>query len=346
MKRDDILRKVRHLLTRANHPATPEPERESCLVKATQLMDAYAIEQWEAAQAGEEKSSLKPERRQIDVEWWFKERYAIRSALWTVFRECSRLCRVVYNSGTIDYQTYELPVFGLGSDIDYMQMLYTDLFMQMSAKVKPKFDPNKSLGENVYNAKEAGMKYKHIAVWAGHPEWVTKKYRQSSGKYVTEVNGILIREMKKFAKQAGLEVHKEISLDAYIEDFCSAWATEVQRKLQTLRTGEPTETGSMALALRDITELAKELMWDEFPELRPHPPECDCDSCHAMKCSDPNCQRPRCVERRKPVKLSYAKTRYRELNYTALARGSKAGRDVNVPGKGGRGMGKTKEIDQ
>lgn len=337
MTREDVLRKVRALLTRANHPTTPEPEREVCLAKATLLMDNHAIEQWEAAQSGEAKSSLKPERRNIDIEWWFKERYAIRAALWSIFNECARLCRVVFDSSTVSSHSDEMPVYGLASDIDYLQLLFTDLFMQMSAKVKPKFDPNKSLGENVYNAKEAGMKYRQIAMWAGHPEWITYK----NGK--EQLNGIMIREMKKFAKAGGLEVHKVISLESYIEDFCSAYATEVRRKLRELRTGKSEPTGTMALALRDITDLARELMWDEHPDLRPHPDDCQCDDCHPLKCGDPQCQRTVCIERRKPVKRGRA-PRYRELNYTALARGSAAGKEARVSGKGDRSMGRTKEI--
>lgn len=349
MERSDVLRKVRALLTRANHPSTPEPEREVCLRKATAMMDAHAIEQWEAAQSGEQKSSLKPERRDLDMDWWYGERFAIRSALWTMFAECASFCRVVFNSGTVTnvrlpgaVTKTTIPVFGLGSDIDYLDMLFTDLFVQFSAKVKPKYDPNKSLGENVYLAKEAGMKYGDIAKWAGHPEWIKVKGYSKRGYPQYEYNGIMIREMKKFAKAAGLEVHKEISLDAYIEDFCQAFSSEVVRKLRMLRTGEDSSAGSMALALRDITELAKELMWDEFPQLRPHPEDCDCDKCHW--CDDPNCQRRMCVERRKPVKASTAKVRYRQLNYTALSRGSAAGREAKIAGKGGSGLRKQKEI--
>lgn len=347
-KREDILRKVQGLLAKAM--STPfEAEADTFRAKANELMDRYRLEQWEIAQveAGKARSSLKPIRRDIIIEWWYTEKFAFKQALWTVFDECARHCAVVVANTKVNAATRGIPAYGLESDLSFLEMLFTDLYIQMADKIKPEFKPDETLGSNVYRAKEAGMKYKQIAIWAGHPEYITTvmRYDKSRGYDVpkTEISGILIREMKKHAKAHGLEVHKVINLDAYVEDFCSSFAWAVKTKLKAMRTGETSDANSMALAIRDITDLSREEMWDDFPDLRPHPADCQCDRCHFFKCTDPDCQRTKCKEARKPVR--YGRTRYRSSVPAAQARGAQAGQSARIIGKS-EGLGKRGEIDK
>jgi hypothetical protein len=341
--REGILRKVQALLAKAM--STPfEAEADSFRDKANELMDKYRLEQWELAQtqAGK-KSSLKPVRQDIDVTWWYSEHGSFRSALWRMFVECAEHCAVIIANRKVNSHDKTIPAYGLESDLGFLQMLFTDLYLQMADKIKPKFDPDKSLGENVYRAKEAGMKYGQIARWAGHPEWIRVKGYSKKGYEQYEYDGIMIREMRKYAKANNLTVHKVINLGAYVEDFCDAYAWAVQAKLHEMRTGEVRGGDSMALAIRDITDLSREAMWEDFPDLRPHPEDCNCDRCHFYKCVDPNCTRSRCVEARKPVKKSYAKSRYREPVYAAQSRGAQAGQSARIMGRS-EAVGKTKEL--
>jgi hypothetical protein len=159
----------------------------------------------------------------------------------------------------------------------------------------------------------------------------------------------MIRGMKKYAKANGLEVHKEISADAYVEDFCSAYATHVSMLLREMRKDTEAGTESMALAIRDITVLAREMMWDDFEQLRPHEADCDCDKCHPLKCNDPKCQRAVCVERRKPVKTrGRGRQYYRNENVAGSRAGWKSGGEAKISGKGGErdiSRSKRKEIE-
>lgn len=329
-RKDKILRRVQALLAKAN--STPfSGEADVFRAKADELMTMYAIEEWELAKQSS-SGSLKPIRKQVDLSWWYSERHALASALWSLFLECSRHCRVVVASSKVDSGTKTIPCFGLESDIDYLQLLFTDLYVQMSGKIKPQYDPDKSLGENVYRAKEAGMKYGDIAKWAGHPEWIKLKGYSKRGYPQYEYNGIMIREMKKFAAASGLPIHQSINLDAYIEDYCLAFAHAVNKRLKAMRDDQGQSGESMALVLRDITDLAREAMYETFEDLRPHQATCDCDKCHVLKCHDNNCSRKVCVERRKPVK--HSKTRYRNYNYAAAAMGGKAGSEARIAGKG------------
>jgi hypothetical protein len=330
--RDDILRKVQALLAKAM--STPfEAEADTFRAKANEMMDKYRLEQWELAQAeaGKAKSSLHPIRKDINISWWYTEKYTFKSSLYSVFTECAAHCAVILANMKVNREEQTMPAYGLESDITFLEMLFTDLYIQMADKIKPQFDPNKSLGENVYRAKEAGMKYKDIAKWIGRPELVTIKGYSKRGYPQYAVDGILIREMKKYASANGLTVHKTINLEAYVEDFCTSFAWAIRSKLREMRTGEVRGGDTMALAIRDITDLSREAMFGDFPDLRPHPEDCQCDRCHFAKCSDPKCKRPRCVEARKPVR--YRKTRYREPVYAAQARGAQAGESARIMGR-------------
>jgi len=344
-RREGILRKVQALLAKAM--STPfEGEADVFRAKANELMDTYRIEQWEIAkreQGSSSVSSLKPVRKSIPITWWWDEKTDTSSALWMIFMECTRTCAVVVANMHLNPSTKSVMAYGLESDIAFLQMLFTDLHIQMSNKISPKFDPDKSLGENVYNAKEAGMKYGQIAKWCGHPEWITIKGYSKRGYPQYQYNGIMIREMKKYAAAAGLDIHKEISLDSYIEDFIQAYSNAVRGKLKMMR-GDAGETGSMALAIRDITDLAREMMYEDFPDDRPHPEDCDCDyhhrcnninctrpGCHERQCQNPDCQRATCKERRKPIR--FRKSDYRSINPTATARGARAGSEARIMGR-------------
>jgi hypothetical protein len=319
-----------------------EEEADTARRMANDLMDKYRLEQWEIAQAeaGRVESIFKPVRKDIDISWYADEtQLSLRTALWSVYCACAKHCAVVV-SGQWSYQSKVMPVYGLESDVTFMQMLFTDLYIQMSDKIKPKFNPDASLGENVYRAKEAGMKYGQIAKWAGHPEWITiKGYSKKYGDPQYAYNGIMIREMKKYAKANGLEIHKVINLDAYVEDFCTSFTFAIRRKFAEMR-GDESSDNPMAIAIRDITDLSRELLWEDFPDLKPHPDDCDCDLCH--RCYDPKCQRPRCKEARKPIR--YSKTRYREPVYAAQVRGQRAGESARIMGRN-EAVGKTKEME-
>jgi hypothetical protein len=91
------------------------------------------------------------------------------------------------------------------------------------------------------------------------------------------------------------------------------------------------ETGSMALAVRDISKIVEETIYVMFPDLRPHPATCDCDDCHY--CHDAKCMRPNCVARRdtRPVRVRYGRMPKEEkVDRAAMDAGRAAGRQVDL----------------
>jgi len=114
-------------------------------------------------------------------------------------------------------------------------------------------------------AKEAGMNWEQILDW--------------SGLRGTPLGKRLLPAYRKYCEAHGLQqvkVNPKTFQFSYVQSFCNAVSSRLYRMRQ--ERPEPTE-GSMALALRDIREQAKESMWDDFPDLRPHPENCSCSAC-------------------------------------------------------------------
>lgn len=328
-KQEDILRKVRGLIAKAQGTEF-EAEREAFMAKADGLMEAYAIEEYMLATGSDEQKARLVTRRDFEMAWWRQLKgveYDAKNCVYWLFNACVRHCRCYTTTAAWDYSTDTMAIYGMQADLTYLDLLFTDLFVQLFAKIKPSYDSNKSLGENVMLAKEAGMKYTDIAVWAGHPEWVEPN---GTGGVKTCDGGKMLRDYKRHLESIGKTTRDVVSVNpkAYQYSYCYAFYSTVSERLAAMRDERETEqTGSMALALRDIDELAKEALWDDFPDLRPHPVDCTCQPCK---------------DRRKPVR----KSDYRQ-GFSIVAQGYGAGKDAGgkarIASRDG-GLGRTKEL--
>jgi hypothetical protein len=121
---------------------------------------------------------------------------------------------------------------------------------------------------NVMRAKEAGMKYIDIAVWLGHPEW---RVPNGTGGYKTADNGKMLREYKSYLKSIGKTPKDVVTVHpaSWALSYTYGFYTQVAARLHRMREDREAEnTGSNALALRDIEMMAREAYDAMFP-----PPE-------------------------------------------------------------------------
>jgi len=318
-RREGLLRKVRGLVAKAD--ATPfEGEADVFRAKASELMDKYMIEEWELAHKTGDLSALKPVRKNMDISWWYREEDEIAAPLWSLYLATAAHCSVVCAYSKAEWgseisdeglyvTTLTVPVFGTEQAIAFHDMLFTSLMTQMFGKLKPKYDPNLSMGENVAIAKSVGMKYTDIAKWLGHPEWVVPN---GSGGWKTADNGKMLREYKKHAASVGENVNKA-NPKVYIRSYGSGFVGKVNERLRDMRNTPVSDAGNpLALAVRDASKLAREAMEEEFPE-------------------DPK------------KKGKALKVRQRSYDYTAAAKGSRAGAEANIASDAGT-LRKSKEI--
>ena len=167
-KKDKKLEQVRALLAKA---ASTEFEGEAAVfrAKADELMANYAIEQWQLDAADEADANRKgrdPERRDVNIEWYFEPQYRhVYADMWIMFGSVARHCRckVVWwgGGGHIDGNR-TVPVLGLPSDLDYFDLLFTHLQLQLFKQIQPSPEPGDTCIEALVRMKEAGMKWEAI----------------------------------------------------------------------------------------------------------------------------------------------------------------------------------------
>lgn len=366
-KKSAMLEKVRALLAKASDPSIPEAEAQTFREAADRLMTKYAIEGWmiEMAKEGDQRT-VQPERRDYPLAWYFNLEYdnPVRSPLWWMFREVARHCRVAVvtskhfrESGASSFADTKVPIIGLPSDLDYMDMLFTSLMLQMLNQVDPKPHPNLSLEENLAMLREAGLGWEVVTqrlMKAGiiedpepgahfprkRADW--KRYRPESFK----VSERLVSKYRKWCKETN-RPQTYTNVKTYRREFAAGFESAIASRLGQMRrasqSGFDADHGdnSMALAVRDINQVVQAMMWDIFPDLAPHPADCECDDCHTRKCSDPECSRPRCKAKRKPVRY---KPDNRKIDWAARDAGMAAGRKADISNPGSKRVSKTPEL--
>lgn len=347
-KSEKMLEKVRALLAKADGTDYPA-EAETFRAKADQLMAAYAIEQWQVDQARDgQESTVKPEVRYFNFDWWYD--HAQSSPLWTLFYDTARHCRCVvalrgHGSAGTSYRT--MPVIGLSSDLDYLDLMFTHLMIQMSKKLTPNVDTALSPGENVYNLRMAGMGWKEITrrMWdAGLAKPLrkgvaTSRWDHAESRYVehteqhepgdpfselseaywTGVKNNLANLNRKHVKDNGLP-RNYVAPAVYQRSYAEGFVSEINRRFREMRDAqlraEPAGSG-MELALRDIREQALDL----YEEMWPQPEE-------------------------KGRRRSRALSKERAYSYEAAAHGREAGRQADLANKASDRIGSRRALDR
>lgn len=369
-KKSKILEKVRALMAKAAGTTFPE-EAKAFQAKADELMTVYAIESWQvdAAQAGIE-ARPQPEVRWMDFKWWRGNPF--RDQLWWMFREvgCHCRCKVVTSKEDYSYGgepgNYRMPVIGLPSDLDWFDLLFTNLMIAMIQKVDPQPIADRSVDENMAMMREAGLPWadalNRLALAGLVPSIAAEEAQRAADEDGVEVDfhdddkfrytgrgsgmkrcffskKVYERTITAYRKWCAETEHPQsyVSQATFRRNFANGFAAEINERLwrmagESRRAYDEThESGSMEVAIRDIRVVIDEMMYAEWPDLRPHPPTCDCDDCH--RCQNPNCKRPRCVAARKPIRVRRGAAPREKIDEAARQAGREAGSRVSLSNK-------------
>lgn len=160
-RRKKMMEKVASLIAKAEATDYSE-ERDAFRAKADELMVAYAIEESELVQR--QGRSLKDEVKQRRIRVAGADspyRDPLVSLIASVARHAR--CRIVFYGlhYGVSYPV-EATVVGMEQDLDYVEMLFASLRLQMANELEPKYDPSLSLSENVYQMRNAGLKWERI----------------------------------------------------------------------------------------------------------------------------------------------------------------------------------------
>jgi hypothetical protein len=347
-KRASILTKVRGLLNKASDPGISTAEAESYQTLANKLMTQYALDAWMLKT--ESREANRPEVRWLDYTWWSKSPF--RDALARMFGQIARHCRcqVVHAKSDYSVDGWKMPVVGLPSDLDWFDLLFTNVMLTMIDKIDPKAQPSLSMEANMARMREAGMPWGPAinrlvsagVIDGGFPEgeqqWRWDGRRQTKLLFTKRVYENTITAYRKWCAQTG-HPQSHVSQATFRKHFADGFAAEIWERLYRMNEDIRRDydaahsSGSMELAVRDIRIVVQEMVWDTWPDLRPHPSNCDCDDCH--RCHDANCQRRNCVAARdwKPTRTRMRASKEEKVNWEARAAGRAEGAKVNLSNK-------------
>lgn len=338
-RREDIKRRVAGLIAKAD-ATNFGPERDAFLAKADQLMAAYQIEQFELDHARNNHGAAKrrPEVRRID--YGTTGNREADDELVQVFNALARMVRV--ELGLWGW-TYSKAV-GYPEDLEYLEMLFLSIRLHLALRLEPKPDPTLSMELNLAMLKEAGLKWIRIfelmrdaGIGGFKPD---QQWERRIGVKFTGVYTKFCQETNRPRMYSAPEVWRR----NFIHGYCEHMQTRIR---QMTRDREQAGTGK-ELVIVSLMDEIKEVLYENFPEKRPHPPECDCDIHHYEKCQIRlTCQRSICVNARKPVKASARPRAVKELVYDAAAAraGANAAATADLGSARGAPAARTKELD-
>jgi hypothetical protein len=260
-KKAAILDKVRKLLAKA--ASTPFDEEADLLrSKADELMTAYAIEAFEVSSNSETR--VKPEKRLMNISFYWTAG-AISNSIWSLFWRCAEhtRCAIIYEYARANDKT--CPVVGMPADLDYMDLLFTDLMLQLVGTLDPKPDPKQGYHENLRVLREAGNSWPDAArkmLDAGfdpRPETGSFKVKQDQ----------MTRDYRNWCRKTGVDQNYN-HFKTYGRNFADGFVSKIGERFRAMRQftqGEAEPTGSTALALRDIRLVVAQATDEMFPGL-------------------------------------------------------------------------------
>jgi hypothetical protein len=260
-KLESMMRKIRAMLERADHPNTPAPEADTARRKAEAMMHKYRIEESMLAESEPEKGVVPVFR-----EWPL---YPVGAAYDTVYLSLISYIgshvgiriKCAYKIMGEDADGFavgsaQVVVQAVGYDVDlrYAEFLYQSARSVFVSHMEPKVDPNLSDEENVYRLRSAGMERIKVAEMMG---WV------KGGAKVT-------RLYKAACEARGEEpvlTGKGNMMGAFRESYANHFKTEFWLRLNRAKDGVDVTAGALVLAGRK--ENVDEAFYNLFPEHRP-----------------------------------------------------------------------------
>lgn len=280
MAEEKIMNRVRALLERAAHPATPPAEAKLCEEKADQLMAEHMISQMDLTV--EEKSTIIKSHWDIRVSDAGKDSHEFYATIISLLRNVLQHChirihpRVEYpkdKNGKTDYSLRRMTLVGFPEDIAYAEQIWFNVFKTFIMNVSPKWDTTKSLGDNVYEHLRAGITWRVIQDIAYD---AVPDHYGLAGKfadYPTKQGGPILKKAYQEALEArGEEWHVTRRNTAYRASFARSYSATIGDRLYEMRakTKEAvSDSDKFALALVDTKEKVDAEFYRLFPEYDP-----------------------------------------------------------------------------
>lgn len=243
---------------------THEAERDAFLAKAHAIMEAHALDMLSVLgrpkQASEKMIDLRVPMVTANLAWLRDPFIALAGA---VAKHCR--CRLlIYGANNSKWFGCDAGVFGLESDAEYFNTLFTSLRLHALECIDPKYDPAQTLQVNVYNMKTAGLAWKTIAHRCGF-------YDSEAAWDKTDS-----RWINWYKRECKLRGEKPIGSNPknYQYNFIDAYANRINSRLAEIRRlRDETTHGEYLPALRDLSDKVNEAFRDAHPNLHSIKPD-------------------------------------------------------------------------
>lgn len=330
---EGILRKIQKLIDKA-YGNTTDAEQAALLAKADELMLRYSIDALRLMDplrpnTAPRVHNSQPVVRVMRVEFQGGDYYT-NAAMVTLFRHVAR--HLFVRIGNITWK--EAKVVGYPADLEILEMFFTKLKLHLVASLVPRPTHGKPWQESMANMKNAGYRWQDIHYRLS--EAALPDYPYTGQVWERRFGVKFTAEMKKLAdKGVIMERNTSSNLENWRYDFINAYVTRLGQRLTEVRSATIGDNPNLPALLKDKKSEVDEAYWNEFPNERPHAPDCQCDQCHGI-CHDPACKREQCKraakERMKPVR--YRKVQTRAYNGSAYRAGASAANSADL-GTGG-----------
>lgn len=289
MELSTALKRVRQLIEKAEHPiaagATPEEraaaelEQQSARKMADKIMQEFAIQEWQAQ--AKAPQSFKPDRVKIDIGQADSEFLSETATLCNVIADFCN-CTSIWMKGSGvkwgDYSREEYCwVYGYESDLRYFELLFTTLYLHMVGAIFPQPDLNRSIGENAYELRNAGLNWIEIAKaygwrevprWDGEPKNVYVNDNDPDGKRVSwsTAVGRFEQAYRKVIKAKGESIVRIPPNGArtYRMNAAQGYLARISQRLRMVKSQRGTGT---EMTLRDKSQNITALIEEMHPDM-------------------------------------------------------------------------------
>lgn len=292
-----ILKKVRALIARAEHPTTPPFEAEAAAAKAEELMMKYAVDEAVARMATNVTERAKPGVLEFDLgmdQGLATYIMAVANAIAAHLR-----CKVRHYVRHDSERGWISRAYGFDHDLRFFEVLYTTIRLHMIDALRPKWDPVLTNEENAYRLHNAGFNWLQMAELRGWHKrgWGDPNFDFEDTRYGKEcwigpggelkTNWQLGSQHKRYyfkACEAKGESTKTIAAggtETYRRSAAQGYASRINQRLHKLRHDTNSEPGA-AVALRDAFQDVEDFFRAENPDLfqtRVREPEPECEKC-------------------------------------------------------------------
>lgn len=244
-----ILDKVAALLAKAEATEFNE-ERDAFRAKADELMLRYAISEAELAMAGGRESKVKVVSRLMDVAGMDSPYRDVLTDLHFRLVGHSR-CRAVYYGLRASARAgVRSMVYGMEADVEYVEMLFNSLRLQLAGELEPKFDSTKSINDNVFAMRNAGLPWSRIEAMCG-----LAPYGPAQKAY-------------KEACEAKGEEPRRINPKTVKRNFAEGFYLGVSNRLSEMKRAQEAQASTAGSALVLVSNAVDEAFNEAHPNLK------------------------------------------------------------------------------